>query len=207
MDNVFYIPVLVFIYEQDQFIGYSYNNFINSTYNPLFVDYRVVTSEGITNLGFTTQGMARGFVAIFRCFLGYVIGISLFKVLTTININKLKQILKPLYISPIVLFFLLNDPNYFYLIFFILLIASCYVNNNLYSYINTGAVYKLGIWSYSIYICHRAVMYVMINYFNAENGHITKIAAIILSIIISYFTYTFIEKKYNTLILNKYFKY
>ncbi len=164
-----------------------------------YMNYHVLTLDGIEDLGFTTLGMARGLVAVYRCILGYVIGISLFKFIEQTDVVTLRKTLKPWFVLPIFITLFFDNTQTIVFIGFVALIASCYVNNNLYKYINSGIIYQLGLWSYSIYIIHRAVKSLSQNIIGhlSDNLLATNIIYIILSIGFSYFTYKYIEKYFN----------
>lgn len=167
------------------------------------VNYRVLTSQGIVDLGYTTFDMSRGFVAVFRCFLGYLIGISLYKYLSTTNTERLRDLLNPMYISPLLIALFFPNSHFFIFCFFVLLIASCFLNDSKYSIINKPLIYKLGLWSYSIYILHKAVKSVLESVIVIEQNHfiILNLLSIFMTILLSAITFKWIEKYFNRKIL------
>lgn len=177
-----------------------------------YMNYIVLTNDGFVNLGFTTVGMARGLVAVIRCFFGYIIGIALFKIFDLIEKEQLRKIFKPIYLLPLGLSILFENSQMFIYIFFIFLIAICYIKNDEIKFLNGGLWYKLGLWSYSIYLVHRATKYVFVKlidkfYSSAFSNDLIELItinglAITTSIVISIFTYKFIEKYFNKKLLN-----
>ena len=142
-----------------------------------------------------------GFNAIIRCIASYFIGISLFELLKISRVQTIVKKINPIHLL-IVIFILLalsTTLTPLILISFILLIGSCYLSDQKYALVKNGFLYKIGLYSYSIYIIHRAIKFILNNHIDDFN--ILNFSSITSTLIISYLTYTFIEKFFNKRII------
>lgn len=170
---------------------------ITGLYCLKFLPQYAIDNFKLVNFGIPySNNIPFGFSAILRCFCGYIIGISLFQLLYEEHSTWLKKFLHPIFVVPICCILFIQHMHYFVIPLFVLLIASCYINNSEYKIFNSGIIYKLGLWSYSIYVCHRAVMYIVDNNLNISPT-LQNILAIVITILLSSLTYNLIEKFFN----------
>src|SRR5690606_27762567 len=95
------------------------------------------------------------------------------------------------------------------MLFFVFLIGACYLYDSDYKAINRRIFYKLGLWSYSIYISHMLYINIVrfiLSKFNLNNGYLDEILAMGLTVGGSWLTYLFIEIKIGKLLKELLFK-
>lgn len=160
-----------------------------------------------------------------RCFFGFVLGMVVYQFYTKELFQKLLGNGFAIILASAALFICMHFafPDVFTIIFFpIILLSAAYGSAKINSFLGSKPLQKLGDWSFSIYLVHQPLLYTLgtiIAFMNAGKPQIAGppppplgqligwgicIVFITVTLVVSYFTYQFVELPARNAINRKY---